>query len=485
MLNYSKIEDFIERNPIYTYLLIILAIACIIFEFSLPSQFANNLTNMILLIPAVIFSFIFRYKVGLKILFFSAAIHLATVFSKDIPPLDIVTMYLPMWLISLFLYVLISKQLEYKETINQELSLRKEFEQEALMESTMLLEKNTILEKEIKERVRYQRELKNTNKYYANLIENAGIAMGISDLDGNINYVNEIFAQLYALPKDEIIGQPFLNILPIEEQTKLYRLFSEKISGEFTPGSLRTHIVNSKGELIHVHLISDLVYDNEEVIGVRAYVWDITEQVLAENAIKESEEKFRSIFEYSPMGIYRSTPEGKILLANPALLKMLHYPDLESFKSLDLNESHPALYERHQFIKELEENGKIIGRIAEWERYDGALLYIKETSWAIKNENGDIIYFDGIVDDVTEQVQIEQEKERLIEQLMSAKSEIHRLSGMLPICSSCKKIRDDTGYWHQLEVYIDDHSDAQFSHGICPQCAKSLYPGYSDDTDET
>jgi len=57
-----------------------------------------------------------------------------------------------------------------------------------------------------------------------------------------------------------------------------------------------------------------------------------------------------------------------------------------------------------------------------------------------------------------------------------AKREVKKLSGLLPICSHCKKIRDDTGYWNQIEKYIQDHSDAQFSHGICRECADKYYP---------
>ena len=55
---------------------------------------------------------------------------------------------------------------------------------------------------------------------------------------------------------------------------------------------------------------------------------------------------------------------------------------------------------------------------------------------------------------------------------------VKTLHGMLPICASCKKIRNDTGYWEQVEVYIRDHSDVQFSHGLCPGCFKELYPDY-------
>jgi hypothetical protein len=70
----------------------------------------------------------------------------------------------------------------------------------------------------------------------------------------------------------------------------------------------------------------------------------------------------------------------------------------------------------------------------------------------------------------------EKEKEILIEELQEALKEVKTLSGLLPICASCKNIRDDKGYWAQMEVYISEHSEAKFSHGICPDCAEKLYP---------
>jgi hypothetical protein len=66
------------------------------------------------------------------------------------------------------------------------------------------------------------------------------------------------------------------------------------------------------------------------------------------------------------------------------------------------------------------------------------------------------------------------------EELKMALSEVSKLSGLLPICASCKKIRDDKGSWKQIEVYISQHSEAEFTHGICPECCKRLYPEYSD-----
>jgi hypothetical protein len=71
-----------------------------------------------------------------------------------------------------------------------------------------------------------------------------------------------------------------------------------------------------------------------------------------------------------------------------------------------------------------------------------------------------------------------QEREKLIIDLQKALAEIKTLHGILPICSHCKKIRDDKGAWKQMETYISDHTDAIFSHGICSECAHKLYPDY-------
>ncbi|MDQ5985016.1 MAG: hypothetical protein CSYNP_00720 [Syntrophus sp. SKADARSKE-3] len=70
----------------------------------------------------------------------------------------------------------------------------------------------------------------------------------------------------------------------------------------------------------------------------------------------------------------------------------------------------------------------------------------------------------------------DKEREHLISELRKALSNVKKMSGLLPICASCKKIRDDRGYWNQVEKYVSDHSEAQFSHGICPECTKKLYP---------
>ncbi len=81
----------------------------------------------------------------------------------------------------------------------------------------------------------------------------------------------------------------------------------------------------------------------------------------------------------------------------------------------------------------------------------------------------------GIARDITKRKKAEKEREKLIRELQEAMAEVKTLSGLLPICASCKKVRDDKGYWNQIEEYLENQVDVSFSHGICPECLKELY----------
>jgi hypothetical protein len=87
----------------------------------------------------------------------------------------------------------------------------------------------------------------------------------------------------------------------------------------------------------------------------------------------------------------------------------------------------------------------------------------------------------GYLTEVTKEMEAAEERERLVLALQEALANVKQLSGLLPICASCKKIRDDQGYWNQIEEYIRKHSDADFTHGFCPACLDRLYPGLAAD----
>ncbi|MEJ2696301.1 MAG: response regulator [Candidatus Sulfobium sp.] len=107
--------------------------------------------------------------------------------------------------------------------------------------------------------------------------------------------------------------------------------------------------------------------------------------------------------------------------------------------------------------------------------YEDLEVKVAERTVELKEAN------EALREEIERRTAIQQEREILIDELQHALAEVKTLSGLLPICAACKKIRDDTGYWRQIEEYISRHSEAEFTHGICPECAKKLYPEYFRD----
>ena len=102
--------------------------------------------------------------------------------------------------------------------------------------------------------------------------------------------------------------------------------------------------------------------------------------------------------------------------------------------------------------------------------------YMDVTYYPYYGEDNMIMGFVVNGRNITERKQTEEEREKLINELQVALKEIKTLRGILPLCSFCKKIRDDKGYWEQVDVYIHKHLQADISHSICPDCAKEHYP---------
>ena len=109
---------------------------------------------------------------------------------------------------------------------------------------------------------------------------------------------------------------------------------------------------------------------------------------------------------------------------------------------------------------------------------DGQPRNVEVHAYPIFDDNGKLTKMIEYTLDITDRKQIEKERNALIQDLQRSLAEVKTLSGLLPICASCKKIRDDKGYWNQIEAYIHEHSDVIFSHGICPECTEKLYPEY-------
>jgi hypothetical protein len=136
------------------------------------------------------------------------------------------------------------------------------------------------------------------------------------------------------------------------------------------------------------------------------------------------------------------------------------------------------------FRKDLREEVKKTGIIEAVYRLavaDGRTFWLKDQAEIERYPEDRASISLGCLTLVSKEMEAAEEREKLVSELQGALSKVKQLSGLLPICASCKKIRDDKGYWNQIEEYIRNHSEADFSHGLCPPCLERLYPDFVKD----
>jgi PAS domain S-box-containing protein len=127
------------------------------------------------------------------------------------------------------------------------------------------------------------------------------------------------------------------------------------------------------------------------------------QRIAAQQAVRESEQRFRNIFENALVGIYRTTPDGRVLLANPALVRMLGFQSSEELLAQNLERaSSPHCYPREEFKRLIEEQGVVKGLETTWTRQDGSVVYLRESGVAVRDANGATMYYEGTVEDITE-----------------------------------------------------------------------------------
>lgn len=220
------------------------------------------------------------------------------------------------------------------------------------------------------------------------------------------------------------------------------------------------------------------IFQEGEIRSILMVAEDVTPRKQAEEALRASEEKWRGIFDILPVGVSVVDTNNRVLDVNPALSEIL---------DLSHDAMRNAEYERRRYLRSdgtpmpLEEFPSI--------RALTERCVIRDTEVGIEKEDGDVIWTSvsatplahGVMTatvtiDITERKQAQAERERLIGELQTALQRVKQLSGLLPICANCKKIRDDDGNWEDVAVYIHNHSEADFSHSICPECMAKLYP---------
>ncbi|MCZ4695226.1 PAS domain S-box protein [Ancylomarina euxinus] len=175
-----------------------------------------------------------------------------------------------------------------------------------------------------------------------------------------------------------------------------------------------------------VHGLGKLEFDsNDNPIRLIGTISDITEQKLAREQLNLSREQYRSLFENSPLGIYQTTPEGKVLNANQALLKMLEFDSLSELQSRDLAKegySQDSNITRKQFVDIIERDGYVTGLEENWTTKNGKVIPIRENARVVKGNDGKVLFYEGTVENITERKKAELEIQNITNRLKLATS---------------------------------------------------------------
>ncbi len=338
---------------------------------------------------------------------------------------------------------------------------------------------------DITDRKHFEEALEHERNLLRTLIDSMPELINYKDAEGHYLLNNRAHLRALGVERQEdVLGKTMFDFHPPELAQKYYENELQVMhTGE---------AVLDKEEIVIHHGTDDRRWyltskvplkDNQgKVTSYITISTDITDRKHSEEALEHERNLLRTVIDNLPDFIFYKDTEGRYVLDNlPHLLSIgaKHQEDIIGKTTFDFNPPELAkLYSEDE--KKVIETGKAMYDREELalHRDTGEQRWHLTTRVPLIDGRGRVTGLVGIARDITERKHAEAERERLIKELQEALADIKTLSGLVPICANCKKIRDDKGFWTQVESYIQERSQARFSHGICPDCMKKLYPEF-------
>jgi len=281
-----------------------------------------------------------------------------------------------------------------------------------------------------------EQELRETRDYLENLINYANTPIIAWDPDFRITRFNHAFERLTGYKSDDVVGKELSILFPDASRTESMDRIKATSDGEYWE-TVEIPILCRGGDIRLALWNSANIYteDGRTLLATIAQGQDITERKQAESqearksllsiladvtekeqTLQESEEKYREVFDNISEGIYRTTPDGKIILANPAFVKMLGYDSFGELAEINVTrEEYKSSADRQKFIELINKNERVYGLESKWKKKDGTVLLVRENVNIVRDENGNALYWDGTVEDITERKQVEEKLRAALE----------------------------------------------------------------------
>lgn len=331
-------------------------------------------------------------------------------------------------------------------------------------------------------------KLKESEKRYRRMAENVHDVLWTLDLATmKGTYTSPSSRYQTGFEPEEIVGRHIGELVTPESLEMATKALAEELvrdnSADVEPNrkkQLEVEYYHKDGHTFWGEISVSFLRDDEgRPTGILGVTRDITDRKKAEDALAESEARFRRITDNMVDMVSQTDLDGNFVYVSPSHSNILGYDPRTLVGTNVLDLIHPDDMEKvlNATYKAIEVKGTALVEFR-YRHIKGHYVWLATQGRVMLDDDGEVVGAVFGSRDVTKQKEVEQERERLIHELQKALAEVKTLSGFLPICSNCKKIRDDQGYWQQLETYISQRSLAQFSHSLCPECLKELYPEY-------
>lgn len=315
----------------------------------------------------------------------------------------------------------------------------------------------------------------------AAIVESSKDAIVGMSLEGLIVSWNPGAEHIFGHSFEEVIGRPISILAHPDHPDEIPALLEQLRRGDHLKDfeTLRAKKTNLS---IHVAIsLSPIKSSLGTIIGASMIARDIDERKRAEETLRETQEQTRMIVDTAFEAFVAMNAAGVITDWNPQATATFGWtreqaigkPLVEMIIPLRYREAH--LRGLNRFLTTGE--GPVLNRRIEITALHrtGREFPVELTISPLRRGKGFI--FNAFIHDISERKKAEAERENLIQELQAALANVKALSGLLPICASCKKIKDDQGYWQQVETYIGHHTAAEFTHGLCPECTQRYWEG--------
>lgn len=244
--------------------------------------------------------------------------------------------------------------------------------------------------------------LQQSEEKYRTLVDHSQDGVFVTH-QGRYAYVNRAYADMLGYTVAELTGMPFLDAIAPEDRKMTLELWERRRAGQWETGAYEIHLLHKDGatRVIASVRAGPITYMGEMAsIGT---VRDMTAERRTQLALRAAESKYRSIFENSVVGIYQSTPQGRFIDANPAMARIFGYDssaglinDLDDIRQLYANPE-----QRNMLLADLERKGSVTGLEYEVQRKDGRRIWVSQSARVVRDENGEVAYYEGTIQDIT------------------------------------------------------------------------------------